>query len=63
MIPPAPSEAGKPMQQSGEAQSLDKNLREQNTSNQMRQLERLQNRYNAPTSDGVQVDKAQVPVP
>ncbi|HEU5119166.1 MAG TPA: tetratricopeptide repeat protein, partial [Isosphaeraceae bacterium] len=55
---PAPSEAGKPMQQSLETESLDKNLRDQNLSNQMRQLERLQNSYNAPNSDGVQVDKA-----
>ena len=38
---PAPAAAEKP----AESQSLDKNLKKQNTSNQMRQLDRLQNRY------------------
>jgi hypothetical protein len=37
-----PAPAVKPV----ESQSLDKNLKQQNESNQMRQLDRLQNRYN-----------------
>jgi hypothetical protein len=44
----APAAAEKP----AESQALDKNLREQNTSNQMRQLERLQNRF-LPAPQGV----------
>ena len=43
---PAPSRPeGKPTDSPAESQSLDKNLREQNSSNQMRQIDRLQNRY------------------
>jgi uncharacterized protein YfaS (alpha-2-macroglobulin family)/TolA-binding protein len=62
----APASAG---QQGGQQQSesqlgLDVNIRGQNTSNQMRQLERLEQRYNMPMpSKGVQVDKATAPAP
>jgi hypothetical protein len=39
-----------------EYQSLEGNIRLQNSTNQIRQLERLQNRYNAPAAPGVQVE-------
>jgi len=48
---PAPAEADKPASPSANdnvapSQSLDENIRSLNTSNHMRQIERLQNRYN-----------------
>lgn len=60
--PPAatatPAEAAKAPQE-GATPGLDENLKSLNTSNQLRQLERLQQRYNnAAPSQGVQVDKA-----
>ncbi len=51
-----PLSGGQPGQ--GGQQALDENLKSQNMFNQSRQLDRLQQRYNAPASQGVQVDKA-----
>ncbi len=42
---------------SGDAESLDRNLRQENFMNQMRQIDRLQERYKS-VAPGVQVDKA-----
>ena len=57
--PPAQTRA--PSEKPAESQSLDNNLKDQNTINQMRQLDRLQNRYRrhpraSTRSDGARVD-------
>jgi hypothetical protein len=46
--PPAAGEAA-----NGPGMTLDQNLKAQNTSNQARQLDRLQQRYNVAPSQGV----------
>jgi TolA-binding protein len=55
--PPAatPTEPGKPAE-NAPAQSLEMNLRLQNSANQSRQLDRLQQRYAAPAAPGVQIE-------
>ncbi|MEO6809416.1 MAG: hypothetical protein ABI353_09940, partial [Isosphaeraceae bacterium] len=53
--PPLPQQPA-PAAQAAESQSLEGNIRLQNSSNQIRQLERLQDRYNAPAASGVQVE-------
>ncbi len=52
--PADPNSAGGAQPQEG--QSLDQNLRMENRSNQMRQIERLQQRYNQAPAPGVQVE-------
>jgi uncharacterized protein YfaS (alpha-2-macroglobulin family)/TolA-binding protein len=46
-------QAGKPL-----SQALDENLKIQNSANQLRQIDRLQQRYNTPAPSGVEVQKA-----
>lgn len=54
-----PGQPGQPSSgATGGQQGLQDNLRSLNTSNQFRQLDRLQQRYNSAPSQGVQVDKA-----
>jgi hypothetical protein len=53
--PPAPSSAANAapaLQQASEAEALDKNLKDINTSNQMRQIERLEQRYGGDRKKG-----------
>ncbi len=54
----APTEAKSLTPQPNAAPGLEENLKNLNTSNQLKQLQRLQERYNAPAASGVQVDKA-----
>jgi uncharacterized protein YfaS (alpha-2-macroglobulin family)/tetratricopeptide (TPR) repeat protein len=61
--PPAPAQAGQDSRYKQGQQGLQQNLRDLNSSNQLKQIERLQQRYNAAPAEGVQINDAAAPVP